>query len=162
METKMIYFLQQARDSYTQFHDFCTRFENIFVFTKKQCSSCHKHGTKKKSESLAGIAPMTFHTLVNTLTTQIRETGDELGHILGLCMTCVLRDAGISHDGSVMCGDKKRKIEIYYLYFSFSFFFPGRGFIGFIIEIAERTQKCKNFSICLFTYERKCCKKVFF
>ena len=38
----------------------------------------------------------------DALTTELRETGDELGHMLWSCMTCVLCPARISNVESVM------------------------------------------------------------
>ena len=48
-------------------------------------------GRKENSESPTGLEPMslTAHQS-DALTTELRETGDEPGHILGSYMTCVL------------------------------------------------------------------------
>ena len=40
---------------------------------------------------------MTLRTPVGAVTTELRETGGELGRILGSCMTCVLCTARISN-----------------------------------------------------------------
>ena len=52
-------------------------------------STCHEHKTKKKSESPTGIEPMNHRW--DALTTELRRTRGELGHIQGSGMTCVLR-----------------------------------------------------------------------
>ena len=36
----------------------------MFFLIKMEYSDCHEHGTRKKSESLTGIEPMTSHTPV--------------------------------------------------------------------------------------------------
>ena len=46
----------------------------------------------KKSESRTGFEPITFRTPIGCFSDS-RETRGELRHILGSCMTCVLRTA---------------------------------------------------------------------
>ena len=61
------------------------------------CSTSHEHRTKKKSESPTLIEPIwpPVHPS-DALTTELRWTCDELGHIQGLCFTCVLCTVRIS------------------------------------------------------------------
>ena len=49
-----------------------------------------RHGTKKKSESPTGIEPMTFPHRSDALTTELRRTLGEQGHIQGSCMAWVV------------------------------------------------------------------------
>ena len=64
-------------------------------------------GQREKSESPTALEPITLTAhRSDTLTTELQETGDDLGYILGSYMTCVLHTAKINNVQRVMGDDK--------------------------------------------------------
>ena len=59
-------------------------------------SACHELGAKKKSESPIGFKPMSSHR-AGALSSELRRTRGEQGHILGSYLTRALHTARISN-----------------------------------------------------------------